>query len=302
MKNFFTGKSFKIMVAVFFIMFGLVLYSASTGGSFFSKAVNFITTPLQQLTSEATGAIEDATNFQKSKEELIEENKQLREDLQQLTTMLSDYYDIKSENEQFMKYYEIKKTDPQYSLMPAKVIVRDPSDNFYGCTLDKGSLNGIEVNNVVVTESGLVGWVYEVQPTSCKIKTLLNPDAKVGAIDKASKDSGIITGSADLADENLTRLTVISEQNNIKEGDLIVTSGIGGVYPANLVVGTVESLKYDTFDASLYAVVKPLEDITSVTEVVIITAFTEESIISIKEGGTDAKSDDTQSKAEDKNN
>lgn len=286
MKNFLTSKSFKIMAALFFIMFGLVLYSASTGGSYFSKIVNFITTPLNQLASGATGAVEDMTNTQKSKEELMDENKKLKQQIQELSAMLVDYYEIKSQNEQFMKYYEIKKTEAEYSLMPATVIVRDPSDNFYGCTLDKGSLNGISVNDAVVTENGLIGWVYQVDPTSCKVKTILNPDAKVGVIDKASKDSGVISGSSEIADNNQTRITVISAQNNFKEGDLIVTSGIGGVYPANLVVGTVKELKYDSFDASLYAVVEPLEDIRSVTEVVIITEFTEESIISEKDEGT----------------
>lgn len=283
MKNFFTGKSFKIMAALFFIMFGLVLYSASTGGSYFSKIVNFITTPLNQLASGATGAVEDITHTQKSKEELIEENEKLKQQVQELSAMLVDYYEIKSQNEQFMKYYEIKKVEAEYSLMPATVIVRDPSDNFYGCTLDKGSLNGICVNDAVVTENGLIGWVYQVEPTSCKVKTILNPDAKVGVIDKASKDSGIISGSSEIADNNQTRMTVVSAQNNFKEGDLIVTSGIGGVYPANLVIGTIKELKYDSFDASLYAVVEPFEDIRSITEVVIITEFTEESIISEKD-------------------
>ena len=128
-----------------------------------------------------------------------------------------------------------------------------------------------------------------MEPTSCKIKTILSPDAKVGALDKPSKDSGIISGGAELADENQTRLTVISEQNNIKPGDLIVTSGIGGVYPGDLIVGTVKGLKYDSFDASLYAVIEPYEDIRNVTEVVIITEFTEKSIISVKdEGGNES--------------
>lgn len=301
MKNFFTSKSFKIMAALFFIMFGLVLYSASTGGSYFSKIVNFITTPLNQLASGATGAVEDITHIQESKEELLEENKKLKQQIQELSAMLVDYYEIKSQNEQFMKYYEIKKTEAEYSLMPATVIVRDPSDNFYGCTLDKGSLNGISVNDAVVTENGLIGWVYQVEPTSCKVKTILNPDAKVGVIDKASKDSGVISGSPEIADSNQTRITVISAQNNFKEGDLIVTSGIGGVYPANLVVGTVKELKYDSFDASLYAVVEPLEDIRSVTEVVIITEFTEESIISVKDESTNENPSKT-SPAKDTNN
>lgn len=295
MKNFFTSKSFKIMAALFFIMFGLILYSASTGGSYFSKIVNFITTPLNQLASGAAGAVEDITNTQKSKEELIEENNKLKQQVQELSAMLVDYYEIKSQNEQFMKYYEIKKTEAEYSLMPATVIVRDPSDNFYGCTLDKGSLNGICVNDAVVTENGLIGWVYQVEPTSCKVKTILNPDAKVGVIDKASKDSGVISGNSEIADNNQTRITVISSQNNIKEGDLIVTSGIGGVYPANLVVGTVKELQYDSFDASLYAIVEPFEDIRSVTEVVIITEFTEESIISVKDESTNENPSKTSS-------
>ena len=109
--------------------------------------------------------------------------------------------------------------------------------------------------------------------TTCKVKTILSPDTKAGAVDKQTSDSGIISGSTSLCDDNLTSLNKLSEDNKIKVGDIIVTSGTGGVYPKNLVIGKVKEIKYNSYDISRYAVVEPYEDIRDITTTAVITSF-----------------------------
>ena len=169
--------------------------------------------------------------------------------------------------------YELKKENPSYDILPAGVLRRDANDDFYSFTLDKGSTDNVEKNDPVITENGLIGWVSDVELTTCRVRTILSPDTKTSAIDKKTSDNGIISGNAEYCDDNLTCLTKIAENNKIKVGDIVVTSGTGGVYPKNLIIGKVKELKFNSYDTTRYAVVEPYEDIRTVTSAAIITDF-----------------------------
>ena len=199
-------------------------------------------------------------------EQLKKENAELRE-------QLVDYLDAKEENAKLWKYYELKKENPSYDILPAGVLRRDANDDFYSFTLDKGSTDNVKKNDPVITENGLIGWVSDVELTTCRVRTILSPDTKASAIDKKTSDNGIISGNAEYCDDNLTCLTKIAENNKIKVGDIVVTSGTGGVYPKNLIIGKVKELKFNSYDTTRYAVVEPYEDIRTVTSAAIITDF-----------------------------
>lgn len=232
------------------------------------SAVNAFTNGLFSVTASATASADTA-----SYDDLKTENEKLRQENAELREQLADYYDVKQENAKLWKYYDLKKQNPSYKIQPAAVIMRDANDDFYSFTLDIGTSSGVSVNNPVITENGLAGWVYKADLTTCKVKTILSPDTKAGAVDKQSNDSGIISGSASLSDNNLTSLTKLEENNKIKQGDMIVTSGTGGIYPGNLIIGKVKEIKFNSYDASRYAVVEPYEDIRRITSAAVITDF-----------------------------
>ena len=222
------------------------------GSNIFSGAVNTVTKGLSTLTAGAASS-------DKSKEELEKENEQLKKENAELREQLVDYLDAKEENAKLWKYYELKKENPSYDILPAGVLRRDANDDFYSFTLDKGSTDNVEKNDPVLT--------------TCRVRTILSPDTKASAIDKKTSDNGIISGNAEYCDDNLTCLTKIAENNKIKVGDIVVTSGTGGVYPKNLIIGKVKELKFNSYDTTRYAVVEPYEDIRTVTSAAIITDF-----------------------------
>lgn len=246
----------------------LLIIGGFTENNLLASIVNGITLPMTEVSAAAT---KEAAK--PSYDELAEENAELKEEIAELRTQLADYYNVKQENERLWRYYDLKAENPQYEILPATVVRRDPNDDFYSFTLDKGKTSDVAIGDPVVTENGIIGWVYEVNSYTAKVKTILSPDAKVGVIDTVTRDSGVVNGNVLYADRNLTTMTRISALNNLKEGDIVTTTGISGIYPAGLIVGEVREIAFDEYDTSMYAVISPFEDIRTVIDVVVITSF-----------------------------
>lgn len=260
------NKNLKILVITLVIILVMGVFSLGENSVILS-AVNGFTRGLSQVSAAASSS-DTATA-----DDLKTENEKLRQENAHLREQLVDYYDVKEENDRLWKYYDIKKQNPSYNICPGTVIKRDTNDDFYSFTLDIGSAKSVKLNDPVITENGLIGWVCSVDVSTCKVKTVLSPDTKAAAVDKQSGDNGIISGNAALCDKNQTQLTKIAENNKIKEGDIIVTSGTGGVYPKNLIVGKVKELRFNSYDTTRYALIEPYEDIRTITAAAVITAF-----------------------------
>lgn len=261
------NRFFRVPVITLAAVALLALLSQSEN-SLLSSGLNAVTGWMFQLTASATANVDTAT-----KEELAERVAALEEENAALRRQLADYIDMQAENEQLWKYYHLKKENPSFEIAPANVIRRDANDDFYAFTLDVGTAVGVSVNAPVITDSGLVGWVCQADATTCKVKTILSPDTKAGVQGKQSGDSGILSGSATLCDQNLTGMNALAENNKLRPGDMVVTAGIGGVYPSGLPVGEVQSIEFNKYDASRSAVIKPYVDVRSITTAAVITRF-----------------------------
>ena len=122
-----------------------------------------------------------------------------------------------------------------------------------------------------------MGIVWEVGLTYSHVRTILDISVEVGVYDIATRDSGIITGDISLSSDGLCKLKYLPKESGIASGNLVVTSGIGGVFPKDLPVGTVRSIEVDSSGLSLMANIEPAADIMDVTEVLVIKAFNGQS-------------------------
>ncbi len=278
MKEFFKSTKIKIFLSVLLVLIMLSVFTRNVQNNVVSTTVNAVTYGLSKVTA---AAVEDKS--EKSYDELKEENELLSQANRELRAKLIDYHSVKEENTRLWKFYGLKKQNEDFSLIPATVLRRDSNDEFGSFTIDKGTSSDISTGDPVIGENGLVGWISEADVYTAKVVTVLSPQTSIGAVDKATGDTGIITGSSKYADDNRTMFSKLNSDNKVEEGDIISSSGSAGIYPKGLVLGEVKEIGYDTYDTSHYAVIEPYDDISKIVDVAVISDYEGQGEILVKE-------------------
>ena len=276
MKDFFDTWKFKILVAVAVFLVGIMAYAGANGRLTAApqELLGVVLMPLQKVTSALSGGIGSVWEKYTSIDEVMEQNEQLEAENAELRQQIVDYDRIKAENDAYKALARIQDTNSEASYVSAFVIGRDPLDVFGGFTLDQGSTDGVAVNDAIISDRGyLLGVVVEVDATSCKVMTILHPSFNAAGVISRTRENGIITGSADYAADGQCVLTNLDRATEARKGDQVITTGLGGVFPANLLVGTVQEVVPEQSGKSSSAVILPGADPRTVKHVFIVTEY-----------------------------
>ena len=226
------------------------------------------------VTAALSGGLGSVWEKYTSIDEVMEQNEQLEAENAELRQQMVDYDRIKAENEAYKALARIQDSNTEASYISAFVIGRDPLDEFGGFTLDCGTVNGAAVNDAVISDKGyLIGMVVEADTTSCKVMTILHPSFSAAGVVSRTRENGIINGSTDYAGDGLCVLTNLERATETKMGDQVITTGLGGVFPPDLLVGTVQKVEPEVSGKSSIAVVRPGADPRTVKHVFVITDY-----------------------------
>lgn len=275
MGGFFKSKPFKIILAAAAVMFGMMLYSASSDGiaNIPRNLLQMVTTPFQKAGAFLSSTVGVWFDPLVNARENAEENERLKEQIADLNRQMIDYESLKDQNEQLKEAAQIKELNEDFELMPAQVVSRDSADRAGSFIIDRGSLHGIEKNDPVITSAGLVGIVTDVGPVSARVKTILSPEIDVSAIELNTEQLGVVSGDYTLSQNGKTKLSILSEEVQMTKGGMIITAGSSGLYPKGIAVGEIESIETEAHGITRYAVIRPYVDIESVSTVQVITSF-----------------------------
>lgn len=274
MKDFFKTSSFRVLIIAVVVLLGLIIYTATAGGSFLANLLGFATSPMQSIATDVTGNVTEFLDLDGyTKDELKDLVGALQEENAQLEDQLVAYEELQQENEQLKTQLGLEEEEPENELRAASVIGRDPNDVFYGFSIDAGTLSGVSVGDPVITDQGLVGVVTQAYATSSKVTCLLSEDVHVAAWSPKRQESGVIESDVTSASTGVLRLNYLSGDTQIQEGDIIATSGEGGAFPQGLKIGTVARVEKSENDISRFAVIQPFEDLTKVQEVYVVVDF-----------------------------
>ncbi len=222
--------------------------------------------PLFGLANSADRLADRASEAVLPRSELLRENAELREQNQQLRLEAAQTGGIQQENARLRQLAGWKQRQKRtYKL--AKVVLHDPANWWRTMEIDLGSRDGVRENLPVQTMDGLVGRVSRVMLTRSQVVLLGDANCKVSArVLNATRETGVIGGSGPL-DTEFVELSYLSRNAALKPGQKVVTSGLGGIFPADIPIGQI--VDSHTEDSGLYTVarVKLGADLNALEEV-----------------------------------
>jgi len=200
------------------------------------------------------------------KEALMEENKELKSRLDSLESLLTRLREIENENQRLKELLGFREQLEQ-EYKAADVIGRSPSKWFSTITISLGSEDGVTVDAPVISRRGLVGRVIKVEARSAQVLLLTDPESGVGSLISRSRDYGAVVGGNG-SDALVMRF--FSRDADVRVGDEVLTSGVGSVYPAGLVVGEVAEVYVPQPGLVKECYVRPAVDFAHLEEVLVM--------------------------------
>lgn len=203
----------------------------------------------------------DLDNLKSENEELKKRNSELEQSLRELEI-------IKAENETLKEYVNLKEKYEEYDTIPADVINRDISNYSSTIIINVGSNDGIKEDMTVIADSGLVGHIISVTPTTAKVQTIIDTGTAVTSKISTTEDTIIVQGTLD--DKSTLKATFIPTDAVVLQGDSIETSGIGGIYPKGIHIGSIKEVINTSNPINRYAIVETAVNFTKLTTVLVI--------------------------------
>jgi len=251
----------------FFILIGVLISLPSEKTNSFSGSIRDVFAVPQAVFRQAKEWIGALTS---GKVELLNENKRLRLEIEELRNKIQQSKPLEEENQELRALLKLKSTS-KYRLLAAQLLARDVNGWWQMARLDKGEEDGVRADLPVISPEGLVGQIVSVSRTTSDILFLTNPRIKIAARLARSETFGIISGQGvSWKGDAACRMDYIIKGTEINPADEVISSGLGGVFPAGLVIGYVESVQTDPSGLFQYAEVIPAADFRSLDTVFIV--------------------------------
>ena len=239
-----------------------------------SNALGVVTTPIRNGVSSFVGWAEGVYNYSFRYQELEEENQRLRSQIAELEEKAREGEAASKENELLREALGLRAKRSDFVLESARVTARSTSNWASTLTLSKGSVQDVAAGDCVVDAAGnLVGIIDEVGSNYSVMITVVDANLQMGGIVSRTDSTAMLEGDITLMQEGRLKMTYLPENTELLTGDLVLTSGLTGIYPSGLVVGAIESLHTDPSGMSRYAVLAPAADLDRLVEVFIIKEF-----------------------------
>ena len=267
------GRRSVVIVLILFIVIAVVGWAWRQRDS-----LPFVTKPLQTIASPFEYGASRIMAFLTSNIHIVDvslknriEWEALEKENADLKNKSVDYDELVAENTRLRGLLDFKNTHHQYNLVAGSVISRDYGTWSNTMIIDIGTGEGVAKDMAVVAPGGVVGFISDVYPHSARVQLLTDPRTSIGAIVQRpeSRVSSVVRGNGSVPTE--PQFVNIAKDADILEGDTLVTSGFGSIYPKGLFVGTIVSIHQNDNDFVKYAVIRPGVDFSKLEEVFVIT-------------------------------
>jgi rod shape-determining protein MreC len=203
--------------------------------------------------------------------ELKEQYEELKERVAVLEQQQLEMDEILRENQRLKRLLDFKQEKENFVLTGVRVIGKNPGNWFNTLIIDKGANHGVTVNMALVSDKGLVGRVIDVADNWAKVRTIVDGQSSISAMVERTRDNGMVRGNNTLTfEDGMCQMINLPLNSDIIEGDRIITSGLGGIFPKGILIGEVVEVLDEERENYKTAIVKPAADFLHMEELLII--------------------------------
>ena len=257
-----------IIIVIILIILVILTNMQDTQLSYVENLANKVVMPIQNGLTYVKNKFNGNTEFFANVNKLKEENQNLQSKNTELEEKLRELESIKAENERLKQDLNLTEKYSEYSALPADVINRDISNYSKNIVINVGTDNGVEEGMTILAAEGLVGHVISVTNSTAKVQTIIDSASSTSALISTSRDSIVCKGI--LNDNKQLKAMYIPMDATVSQGDTIETSGLGGIYPKGIYIGTVSKVENTTDLTNRYALVSVAVDFNKLETVLVI--------------------------------
>ena len=259
------GIKLGLAVVLVVILVAATTHLSKNAAGFLSNVSGAAQAPLQKAATAAADWLEGIYGYIYKYDQLEAERDELQAKLAQAEADLREAQEAVDENIHLKELLGLSETRTDFVFESAKIISRTASNWANTITISKGSEAGLEIGDPVVTSGGaLVGQIIELGDSWAEVRTIIDLDISAGAL---------VVGDFTLMQQGYVKLTYLTEGTNLLQGDSVLTSGKGGVFPQGLLIGTIAEVHTEAGGQTPYGVIAPGCDLNSLSQIFIITDF-----------------------------
>ena len=261
-----------LAAAVAVVMSILSYFSATS--TVLPDLAGIIASPFRSASASITETIRGWTDYLTEFDALKAENEQLKQQIADMEATVRQAELVRDENSRLRELADLREQRRDLHFEAARILVQDVSNWSSMLTINRGTIHDVEAGDCVVTEEGyLVGVVTQAGLNTSTVRTILDSETSIGALIFRNGYTAVAEGSFSLMSQGKLSLTYLGTDPDVVSGDLIVTSGLAGYYPSQLVIGYVEEVRSSDNGLSQYAVLRPEAELSGLTQVFIVTSF-----------------------------
>ena len=275
MKHFLKQHGLWVLFDAAVIAAGLAMASAfSSATAPLTNLAGILVSPFRSGFTAVAEWFNDKQAYYADYKALEAENAELRKRIAEMEEAVRQSEADSEENARLRSLLNLRPQRKDFALESAHVTGHETSNWSSTLTLNRGTAHGVEIGDCVINEEHyLVGVVSEVGYNWCTVLNLIDTDTELGAMIFRTDEIGVASGDFNLMKEGRLKLSYLPADAQLLNGDLIVTSGVGGYYPKGLVIGAVEEVMLDDSGLTRYAVIEPMVDFAELTQVFIVKSF-----------------------------
>ena len=221
----------------------ILVITTNSNTNKFSKVENIfnkIITPFQNGLVHLKNKFANNDSFFENIDTLKIENEELKKQNEELQKQLDEMQLIKSENEILREYANLSEGYSEYETVGAYIINKNTSNLSDVFVINAGTDQGVIANMAVISEEGLVGHVISATKNTAKVQPIIDAASSVSALTSSARTNVIVNGQVD-SDKEL-KVSTLQVEDELIIGDVIETSGLGGIYPKGIVIGTIKEI------------------------------------------------------------